>query len=182
MQNQLAPILSEQTSPVYEFYIVNTDGVRYHLTDSFDFSDYMGDFNLGDFFEEERWLPKEDEGIGSFSRGQIIKVGAAGTAAGAAVFTNSLALKKGLINAVQGLFPNIKTQAPSTGGLLLQANYQVAETEVGSDARLNNIFIIGPGTDYNAMIKQAISQPAAIAAPINNMYHWEYLYIWVIKY
>lgn len=54
MKKALLP--ANMQNPIYDFHIVNTDGIYYHLTDSIDFAEITGDFDLEDYFEDERWF------------------------------------------------------------------------------------------------------------------------------
>ena len=173
---------SQMQQPIYDFHIVNTSGMYYHLTDSIDFSSITGNFSLGDFFEEDRWMPQENTAEGSgLSKSQIRRVGTAGIVASVAPVTYQIAVKQNLINTLKQMYPQIKSRIPDHGGLLLQANYQVSDVSDQSYFLLNNIFVLGKGIDYNQLIKTEMTAPSAIATPINRLYHWEYLFIWVTK-
>ena len=167
-------------NPIYDFHIVNTDGIYYHLTDSIDFAEITGDFDLEDYFEDERWVPSEQkEGEEGLNRSQMARAGGAGMVAAAAPIVYKMAVKRHLIDQLQQMYPQLKTQVPHGGGVLLQANYQICTGMDQEYYQLNNVFVAGSGEDYNPLIKKAMSSPAAIATPDSKLCHWEYLYIWV---
>lgn len=174
------PVLPRRAKPYYNFHIVNTNGIYYQLTNSFNFPEMMGDFDISDFFEDEYWVPGEP-GYKDLSTKQRRQLGRLGIGLAAVKYSNTLATKHQLIQYLESTINNIPLP-PEGQGTLLQANYQICSgAENTETANLNNVFAIGSGPDYNALIKKAMTGPFVIAAPLNTSCHWEYLFIWVTK-
>ena len=170
----------------YDYYLVTYNDEKMLLTSSIDqiFSEISGNFNLSDFFEEERWYRSEknngevaeekikfakeeynkrqikqqnrDAWRGRYipksttnetvsdnelaSREASVKMGAAGSLAAGAVTGTSQANKRSLISHLDQITTEIYETMPQKGGVLVEAIYQVAETEVGLNLLLTAVY------------------------------------------
>ena len=165
--------------------MVTYDGVKMKIADSIedDIVDFVADFQLGDYFETARWEEETQttsvsrEVEGEMRRSMIRRAGAAAMVYAMNEGTSAIQ-KQILLNKLKALTGNIKQKMPTSGGVLLQINCQVAATETGSDIKIKNAFISNSGSSYKKLIKKAMTGSEVIAKPLRG-YHWEYLLVWV---
>ena len=108
-------------------------------------------------------------------------VGKLGAAMASANMATAEINKRILIQHIKDQKVNVRSMMPNQGGVLMEAGYQVAETEVGISNRLYYVKPINKGEHFQPLIKKAMTGPFASAMPINKQHHWEFVFIWVEK-
>jgi hypothetical protein len=172
------------TQEKYDYYLVTYEGDKMLLTQAMGetLAEIVVNFDLSDYFEEDRWVqPDRSFTSQSLTRGNVLRLGFVGVAMSASKIAFSQGLKNSLISALRQNIGKIQEMMPEQGGVLVEAIYQVAETDIGLNAELSAVHPLYSGAEYKPLIKKAMIEPFAIEVPINKRHHWEFLFIWVIK-
>ncbi len=165
----------------YIYYVVNSIGGKVTLATFgvWQILDSIANIDLGEYFEEDRW--EEDPEEGGISNAGRPKAATVTIIAAAANEANQISMRQELISKIKLLHPITKSHITTSAGELLKAVYNVYDAEVYS-ARLYDINPIGiyKDPDYQFEIKKIMTGPSLVQTPKNG-YHWESLFIWVVK-
>lgn len=131
-------------------------------------------------YKPARMADSDMEMSEEINREAISRLGAAGGATSSINTAKKIIIRNNLIKNLNQLHSQVKAKMPAKGGVLIEAQYQVSETDSDDSIILSHIYVLDAYPDYKPAIPQVMQEPFAIEKS-HALNHWEFLFIWAVK-